>query len=121
MSLRSPWHSSSFYICIFHTFVLDVQGTQIPHACMIFCQTHPIHETFQVISALCVQARNKSLTVLDAGAALKTLSNTAVTIDPAVKAVAQAAAVNAFGLTPENVQLADGKCLYLSCLHPAAT
>lgn len=68
-----------------------------------------------------MQARNKSLTVLDAGAALKTLSNTGVTIAPAVKAMAQAAAVNAFGLTSKNLQIADGKCLYLSCLRPAAT
>ena len=68
-----------------------------------------------------MQARNKSLTVLDAGAALNILSNTGVTIDPAVKAMAQAAAVNAFGLTPKNLQLADGKCLCLSCFRPAAT
>lgn len=76
---------------------------------------------YQAIPSLTVQARNKSLTVLDAGAALNTLSNTGVFIDPAVKAMAQAAAVNAFGLTSKNLQLADGKCLCLSCLHLAAT
>jgi len=55
-----------------------------------------------------LQARNNSLTVLDAISALKTLSGTNVTIDPAVIGIAHSAAINAFGITPANVQLSNG-------------
>jgi hypothetical protein len=55
-----------------------------------------------------LQARNNSLTALDALAALKTLSSINVIMDPAVIGIAHSAAINAFGITPANVQLSNG-------------
>lgn len=65
-----------------------------------------------------LQARNNSLTVLDAISALKTLSGTNVSIDTAVIGIAHSAAINAFGITPANVQLSNGQCCILSLSHP---
>jgi len=60
------------------------------------------------------------LTVLDAISALKTLSGTNVTIDPAVTGIAHSAAISAFGITPANVQLSNGQYCSLPLSHPAA-
>ncbi|DBB13623.1 TPA: hypothetical protein ACH3X3_000645 [Trebouxia sp. C0006] len=70
----------------------------------------------QAMTAGFILARNNSLTVLDAISALKTLSGTNVSIDTAVIGIAHSAAINAFGITPANVQLSNVQCCNLSSI-----
>lgn len=62
-----------------------------------------------MIAHALLQARERNLTVTNAGPALDSLSIGNVTITPALNSTAHAAALAVFGISPQNAKQAQGE------------
>ena len=73
--------------------------------------SHGVKASYCVIigTAVLLQARDRGLTVTNAGPALASLTNGNVTIDPALNSTAHSAALAVFGISPENAKQAQGQ------------